>query len=394
MSDERAILIVEPDETLRDKIKEAFSSFPCRFIELESSGDAITTLAVDAPNGAVLSSELPDGDGIELLRGIRAFDREIPIIVMVGKPTKEKILAAKQARAVDILLKPPDIERLATKLVGAMWENPATVKKGGAVSFEEELKKHQVLVEQEKEEPFVEAIPKGAEILNINDTIGGMKLAKTLLFEDVVYGDKGQLLTEDRIRHLNKMGVAEVCVYIDPILKKKVEERKKAQAKASSIKTTDSGAVVGATQQSGPQKEKSFAKVNRSSVRVEVGEPATISFKNPASGETVTEDAKIADVSAGGCALLSKDKFDKGQELTISFTLDGGKFQMKDVKGIVRHSMRRFGTDDFPQRNGIFFTSLTERFRENLITILFKLERDLRQKEKDQKKPRSFKLVD
>lgn len=380
MSEEKTILLIEADESIKDEIKDALADKPIRYVEVDQASDAVMQLAVEGPDAAIVALELPDGGGTELLQNIRDFDTKIPLVVIMGEPTKEKIVAAKRARAVDILLKPPDYDRLAKRLSNSLWLDPSLIKKDeDELDFEAELKKHKTEMEKEEaERPKEEAMPKGAEMVNVNDLLPGMKIAKTLIFNDVVYGDKGQVLTDKEIKQFSRMGVEEACVYVDKQLKKKLEEKKKQQAQAKSIKTDSSGVAVGAG--SAPGKPQEFAKVKRSSVRVDVETPVEIKTKNE-EGEEETIDGLTADCSAGGCAILTAMPLKKGEEITMNFELDEGRFKMQNVKGLVRHSMRRFGTDDYPFRSGIFFTNITERYRENLITVLFKLERENKKKE-------------
>ncbi|MFA6449054.1 MAG: response regulator [bacterium] len=364
--DEKTILVIDADEQVQQQIQEALADRPCRFIFVSEASEAIVQFMTEMPNAVILSLEMPDGDGVETLQNIREFDENIPIIVMTGAPTKEKLIAAKRAKAVDILLKPPDFSRICGKLCNHLWLSEELLKntegaEGGAPA--------QPAAPPEPE-PFVEAVPKGAEVLNINDTIAGMRVARTLVLNDVVYADKGMVLTEVVIKRLTRMGVPEICVYIDAALKKRVEQRKKAAAAAP---------VMGAQTGSG---EKVFSKVKRNAVRADANEPAVVR-RTLKDGNVVEVEGFIVDISGGGCALLTADPLDKSEEIILNFTLDEGKFLMKDVRGVVRHSIRRFGSEELPQRSGIYFNSLTEKFRENLITVVFKLERDNKKKEDD-----------
>ncbi|HOX29021.1 MAG TPA: response regulator, partial [bacterium] len=368
---------------VQQKLQEVFSDKPCRFVFVDQAGESIVQLAMESPNLIILGLELPDGDGVDTLSNIRDFDDQVPIIALTGAPTKEKLIAAKRACVIDILLKPPDYQRIYDKASNTLWLHPdlmtcmapdapagdAQGQPGAAQPAEISAASVAAAIQQEMApEPFVEAIPKGAEVLNINDVCGGMKVARTLVFNEIVYSDKGQILTDDKIRQLSRIGVPEVCVYIDPALKRRVAERKKAEAAKP---------AMGAQTASG---EKSFTKVKRNFVRVEVNEPTKI-IRTDKEGARIEEDGIVADVSAGGCALLSREPFNKNEEILLDFIIDDGKFQMKDVKGIVRHSLRKNGTEDFPIRSGVFFSNVTEKFRENLVTVIFKIDRDNKRKE-------------
>jgi DNA-binding NarL/FixJ family response regulator len=360
--DEKTIMVIDADEGVQHKIQESFADKPCRFVFVDQAGDSIVQLAMESPDVVIAALELPDGGGVDLIENIRDFNDSVYLVVLTGAPTKEKLIAAKRAKAIDILLKPPDYTRLAAKISTYLWVHPdlLTGKEGEGGEAD--------AAPPPEPEPFIEAVPKGAEVLNINDAIGGMKVARTLMFNNVVFADKGQILTDEKILKLNRMGVPEICVYIDIALKKKAELRRKAEMAKP---------VMGVKTQTG---DKSFSKVKRQQVRVKVSEPAKIT-RTLKDGATVELDGVVADVSGGGCALLTADPLIKDEQILINFTMDEGKFLMKDTRGIVRHSMRRFGTDQFPQHTGIFFNSITEKFRENLITVLFKIERDNKKKE-------------
>ena len=388
--EEKTILVIDADEHIQEKLVEVMSDKPCRFVFEDKATEAIVQLAMEFPNFLIVSMEMPDGEGAELLENIREFDPDIPMIVLTAAPTKEKLIAAKRAKAVDILMKPPDYGRIKSRLAAHLWvseELLAARAAGGAAAaapggpdqkkpVKEEDKTFEQLAAEamgkiaadSPREDFVEAIPKGAELLNINDAIAGMKVAKTLIFNDVVYADKGEILTDKKLEQLSRMGAPEVVVYINEELKKKVEARKKAMAAKAAIGTKT------------PTGEKTFAKVKRAQVRVKTEEPAKVKRKLM-DGSEMTVDGQVADMSGGGCALLTAEPLTKDEEIALTFSLDGGSFPMENVRGLVRHSMRRFGTDELPYRSGIFFNSITERFRENLITKLFKIERDNKKKE-------------
>jgi CheY-like chemotaxis protein len=368
--DEKTILVIDADEQIQQQIQESMADRPCRFVFVNETAEAIVQFATEMPSAVIISLEMPDGDGVETLQNIRDFDEEVPIIVLTGAPTKEKLIAAKRAKAVDILMKPPDFSRICNKVCNNLWINQelldSTVAADGTVVPGQPV----APPPPPEPEPFVEAVPKGAEVLNINDTIAGMRVARTLVLNDVVYADKGMVLTEVLIKRLTRMGVPEICVYIDIALKKRVEQRKKAAAAAP---------VMGAQTSSG---DKVFSKVKRGAVRTNADVPATVR-RTLKDGNVVEVAGHIVDISGGGCALLTADPLDKTEEIILNFTLDEGKFPMKDVRGIVRHSIRRFGSEELPQRSGIYFNSLTEKFRENLITVVFKIERDNKKKEDD-----------
>lgn len=62
---------------------------------------------------AVLSDvRMPHIDGVQLLKAIRAMDREIPVLLMTGQPTVEAAIQALEHRALRMLQKPLEVDAL------------------------------------------------------------------------------------------------------------------------------------------------------------------------------------------------------------------------------------------------------------------------------------------
>lgn len=355
---EKTLLIIENDEDTRERIKELISDKPARIVEIDKAADAVVAVMTEMPDIIVMSLEMPDGDGIGTLKNIRIMNHEVPIICLVKTPTKEMVIEAKKARVQDFLLKPPNFERLNAKIIGGLWP----VDGNGEEVVEEEAP-------APEPEPFIEAIPKGAEVLNINDTITGMKIARTLVFNDVVFADKGQVLTEAMLKQLNRMGVAEVCVYINPELKRMAAERKKRMLQQRAIKVEQQTTAKGG---------KIFTTVKRDAVRVPTDITCKLTYTDKEKNAVETE-CNLVDISAGGCAILTAKKLDKDQQIFMTFKL--GDLEMKSLRGVVRHCVTRGAKPPkLPMRSGIYFDSITERFREDLYNVIFKIQREMMKK--------------
>ena len=378
--EQKTILVIDADPDVQQGVQTALPDRPIDFKFVDASADAVMSLMVEGPHLVIACLDMPDGDGIAMIKNLRAMNPDIYLILLIGVPTKEKVVAAKSARPIDILLKPPDWERLAGKVKAALWIDRELLRQQAEQAAQADAKNGSKAANgkdapppppppEEEAKPFVEAIPKGAEVLNINDTIGGMKIARTLVFNDIVYGDKGQVLTDQTIKQLNRMGVKDVCVYIDPMLKKKAEERKKALLRQAS-------AVAAQQQTPGGQV---FTKVKRAAIRVDTDIIGTFDAKDE-NGQPYADTCNIVDVSAGGCAILVKEKFRKDQVIELNFDLAG--MPLRKIRGVVRHSMaRNANPPEFPIRAGIFFDGITERDKERLYTKVFEIERANKQAE-------------
>ncbi|MEW6203039.1 MAG: response regulator [bacterium] len=340
---EKCIVVIENDDALREQIAQAFADLPCRIVQVATAADATMQVAVEGPDFVILAIDLPDGDGISILRGIRTLNEQLPIILISYHYSREMLVDIKASGVVDILLKPPDIERIKTKVIEKLWtsEELEAIKAGGMTVDEEE-----------QEEEIGRALPKGAEMLNVNELVMGMRVACVVELHNVVYMEKGVVLTKEKIHNLTKAGVEDVCVYIDPYLKKRAPAPQPSHSE---------------------KKFHLYSAVKRSQIRVPVSIPITIEITN---AKGVKEELKgmIVDISGGGGAILTKEKLGKDKELILNFALDD-QIVFKDARAVVRYSMRR-GTREFPFRTGIYFTSITEKFRENLVKRLFKIQQE------------------
>lgn len=110
------IMIVEDDpeiaEMLHDHLKESLNA------ELDLASSAQEALEFDAENPAdviLVDYMLPDMDGLDLITPLNARKRR-PIILITGHPTLGRAIEAMRLGAVDMLVKPFDLEILTEKI--------------------------------------------------------------------------------------------------------------------------------------------------------------------------------------------------------------------------------------------------------------------------------------
>ncbi|HXG05569.1 MAG TPA: response regulator [Candidatus Binatia bacterium] len=70
------------------------------------------------PDAVFLDLVMPDMDGIEVLRRIRARDRDLPVVVISGWGTEEAIRQARTLGVTEVLRKPEAVKNLASALSG------------------------------------------------------------------------------------------------------------------------------------------------------------------------------------------------------------------------------------------------------------------------------------
>ncbi|MBL6955053.1 MAG: response regulator [Alphaproteobacteria bacterium] len=116
----RTILVVEDDSVLYEAIRLHFdrNGWKCEWFDhAPANMDEVRELRADA---GLIDVNLPAGNGIDLIKYMRADGIDFPVIVMTGY-----IGAAEQARAsgianMQVLMKPFDLRNLQDKLSQAM----------------------------------------------------------------------------------------------------------------------------------------------------------------------------------------------------------------------------------------------------------------------------------
>src|SRR6478672_8788464 len=92
-------------------------------IELFPSAQAMLERRTEEPPDAVITDlMMPDMDGIELTRQLRASDPTLPIFVLTASTEIASAIAALKAGATDYLTKPVNVDELMTQLRRAIDE--------------------------------------------------------------------------------------------------------------------------------------------------------------------------------------------------------------------------------------------------------------------------------
>jgi DNA-binding NtrC family response regulator len=90
---------------------------------------ALEMVDADSYDAIVLDLQLPDIDGLETLKGIKASHPEAQIILLTGHATVEKGIEAMKIGATDFLEKPADLKALTEKIAAAKEKKMIIVQK-------------------------------------------------------------------------------------------------------------------------------------------------------------------------------------------------------------------------------------------------------------------------
>ena len=116
MNEQRSILVVEDEEIIRVTLREFLTGEGYAVYEAGSVGEALDVVGRHRCDVCVCDVQLPDGDGISLLRQLKQNDPHIAVLIITAYATVENAVEAFQAGAFDYLVKPVLFEDLHNKL--------------------------------------------------------------------------------------------------------------------------------------------------------------------------------------------------------------------------------------------------------------------------------------
>ena len=115
MVTKRTILIIEDDPKIKALIAQALQSHGYGILEAANAQAGINTFFRDNPDIVLLDLGLPDSNGIEVIRKIRA-ESQVPIIVVSARlDDRDKVLAFDEG-ADDYLTKPFSIDEFLARI--------------------------------------------------------------------------------------------------------------------------------------------------------------------------------------------------------------------------------------------------------------------------------------
>ena len=114
------LLFVDDDENLLPVIQR-FAEHLGFEVEYRSNGrEALACLPTLKPDVAIVDFQMPDLNGIDVLKAVRAADPGCQVILMTGYANVDTAIEAVKAGALDYLSKPFDPDRLRSLLVGVL----------------------------------------------------------------------------------------------------------------------------------------------------------------------------------------------------------------------------------------------------------------------------------
>jgi DNA-binding NtrC family response regulator len=112
----RTFLLVEDDDLVRESTRGFFVSRGHKILEAATVAEAERQLAGQRPDAAIVDYQLPDGDGLSVVRAVRAVDASIPTVLLTAHGSIDLAVRAIKEGAEQFLTKPVELPTLLVVL--------------------------------------------------------------------------------------------------------------------------------------------------------------------------------------------------------------------------------------------------------------------------------------
>lgn len=126
------ILIVEDDDRIRNYMKTVLVSCGYNILETGNGRTALSMLASHKPDLMLLDLGLPDCDGQEVIRQVRAWG-QMPVVVVSARGHEQDKVAALDGGADDYITKPFGTDELLARIRAALRHGQQRTGKAGCI---------------------------------------------------------------------------------------------------------------------------------------------------------------------------------------------------------------------------------------------------------------------
>lgn len=107
-----SLLYVEDDPFVREMVIEYLEEFFSTIYEAENGEEALLLYQTNKPDIIITDIEMPEMNGLEFTKKVRANEKNIPIIITTAYASVEYLLEAVELNLIKYLLKPVDETKL------------------------------------------------------------------------------------------------------------------------------------------------------------------------------------------------------------------------------------------------------------------------------------------
>lgn len=117
-----AILVIEDDAAIRNVLRVLLEAEHYRVVEAETAARAVIEARSHRPDLLLVDLGLPDGDGLKVIRDVRAWSA-VPIVVLSARTMEAQKIAALDVGADDYVTKPFSAPELLARVRAALRRN-------------------------------------------------------------------------------------------------------------------------------------------------------------------------------------------------------------------------------------------------------------------------------
>lgn len=131
------VLLVDDEQDFLEIMVERITARDMEVSTATSAVDALKMIEEESYDAIVMDLMMPEMDGLEALKAIKAKRPDLHVILLTGHATVEKGVEAMKLGAMDLVEKPADLDQLTEKIKSAQAEKMIVVEKNA----EEKIKK-------------------------------------------------------------------------------------------------------------------------------------------------------------------------------------------------------------------------------------------------------------
>ena len=139
MNNSATIIVIEDEAQIRRFLRASLTSEGYQVIEAQTGKQGMTEAATRKPDLIILDLGLPDMDGVEVIKSIRAWST-VPVIILSARSQENDKISALDAGADDYLVKPFSAGELLARIRVALRHVSSSVNGAEGVFSVDELK--------------------------------------------------------------------------------------------------------------------------------------------------------------------------------------------------------------------------------------------------------------
>ncbi|MCG8608668.1 response regulator, partial [bacterium] len=114
------VLYIEDEPNQRSEFQKKLRSKGFKVTSVSSGKEGIETFKANPSEAILCDLNMPDIDGLQVLKKVKKINAEVPVIILTGHGSIDQAVRAIQEGAHDFLLKPLEINRIVTTILKAL----------------------------------------------------------------------------------------------------------------------------------------------------------------------------------------------------------------------------------------------------------------------------------